>query len=212
MELSSKGAFSLTIESDKLKRGLRPSRRTPRNMGYLVKAQGAVGRDGVLQSIEDLEFLDTSLVGEDFPYPQIFVFTNMIIVCGATRIYELVSGSLVLKYTATRIGSTWTAVDFFDYVYMSNGVDAVIRDSASKTYSISYTQPYCTAMCNYNGQVVVGGSGSDAGELNSVFSATSDVSCTVSLTGTMTLEFGDLLTEGGDTITTEGGDTLIGET
>lgn len=211
MELASKGAFSLTIEADKLKRGLRPSIRTPRNMGFLVSSIGAIGRDGVLQSLDSLERLDTSVITDAFPYPQIFVFTNLIIVCGSYNIYELVSGSLVLKYTASKVGTTWVAVDFFEYIYLSNGSEAVIRDASTKTYSISYTQPFCTAMCNYNGQVVIGGADSDAGELNTIFSAASDVSVTLSLTGTMTLEFGDLLTEDGKTITTEGGDTLIGE-
>jgi len=60
-----------------------------------------------------------------------------------------------LKLTVTE-GSTWTAVDFFDYVYLSNSKVAVIRDSASKVYSTTTTLPTATSICNFNGQVIIG--------------------------------------------------------
>ncbi|MCK4525976.1 hypothetical protein KAW18_01290 [candidate division WOR-3 bacterium] len=64
---------------------------------------------------------------------------------------------MVEKLTVTA-GSTWTAVDFFDYVYMSNGAVAVIRNAGSKTYSITTDQPKAMAICNFQGQVLIGAS------------------------------------------------------
>lgn len=148
-------AFSITIDSSKLSRGLRPSKRMPRNSGYLVECSGAVGRDGVLQVLEELTRIDTSVITDPHPYPQLFVFTNLIIICGKTKIYEYVGGSLVLKLTVTT-GSTWSAVDFYDYVYMSNGTVAVIRDAETKLYSITTDQPTAQAICNFQGQVLIG--------------------------------------------------------
>jgi hypothetical protein len=40
--------FSFTITSEQLTRGLRPSKRAPRDSKFLVESKGAVGRDGVL--------------------------------------------------------------------------------------------------------------------------------------------------------------------
>lgn len=148
-------AFSITIDSSKLSKGLRPSKRMPRNSGYLVECKGAVGKDGVLQVLDELTRIDTSVITDPFPYPQIFVFTNMIIVCGKTKIYEWVAGALVLKLTVTA-GSTWSCVDFFDHVYMSNGTVAVIRDAETKLYSITTDQPTAQAICNFQGQVLIG--------------------------------------------------------
>src|SRR3972149_8709232 len=120
------GEFTVTVTAEQLSRGLRPSKRVPRNSRYLVECQSAIGRDGVLQSIDELTRIATTVITDAFPYPQIFVFTNLIIICSQTKIYELVGGSLVLKLTVTP-GSTWSAVDFFYYVYMSNGKVAVKR-------------------------------------------------------------------------------------
>lgn len=185
MDIDRYGHFSLTIGADKLSRGLRPSKRSPRNAGFLVTSEGAVGRDGVLQSLDELTRMATSTITDGFPFPQIFVFTNMIIVCGVKKIYEWVSGSLVLKYTASAAGGTWDAVDFYDYIYMSNGKIAVIRDAGSKVYSLSATQPHATAMCNYNGQVLIGAPDVDGLGASLMLPAATGAA-TMSGTGTMT--------------------------
>lgn len=149
------GSFSITISSEQLARGLRPSKRVPRNSRYLIACVGAVGRDGTLQVIDILARMGTGIIADSFPYPQLFVFTNMIVVCSATEIFEWVAGSLVLKLTVAA-GSTWSAVDFFDYVYLSNGKVAVIRDSISRIYSITTTLPTASSICNFQGQVIIG--------------------------------------------------------
>ena len=147
--------FTFTITADQLTRGLRPSKRAPRDSKYLVESKGAIGRDGVLSAIDELSRMDTSDITDAFPFPQLFVFTNMVIVCSSTKIYEWVSGALVLKLTTTG-KSTWSAVDFYDYIYMSNGAVAVVRDSASGEYSVDSDLPTANSILNYNGQVVIG--------------------------------------------------------
>lgn len=148
------GRFTHNINSDQLSKGLRKSKRNPRNSGFLVTCQGAVGRDGVLQIIDELTRLDAA-IDEGFPFPQLFVFTNVIIICGQTKIYEWESGAIVLKLTVTP-GSLWKAVDFFDYIYLSNREVAVVRNAGSKTYSETTELPTATTICNFNGQVLIG--------------------------------------------------------
>lgn len=189
--------------------GLRPSKRMPRNTGSLITCKGAVGRDGVLQSIDQLtgiNVLPSEIIGTDtlnytciaphtaapatrpitganwatvwiqkgsagivwgdgttyadgindgFPYPQIFVFPNVIIVCGETGIFEWDGSKVVRKLTVTA-GITWSAVEFGDFIYMSNCTVAVTRDPSSKVYSVSSTLPAAGAICNFNGQVILG--------------------------------------------------------
>ena len=148
--------FTFTVSSDQLTRGLRPSKRAPRDSKFLVESKGAIGQDGVLCAIDQLTRTATAEVTDAFPFPQLFVFTNLIIVCGRLKIYELTSGSLSLKYTATTGGSTWTAVDFYNYVYLSNGREAVTRNPDTGVYSLSSTLPKAMSLCNFNGQVIVG--------------------------------------------------------
>jgi len=147
--------FTFTIEADQLARGLRPSKRVARNSKYLVESKGAVGRDGILSAIDALTRMVTGTITDTFPFPQLFVFTNMIIVCSQTKIYEWVGGALVLKLTVAA-GSTWTAVDFYSYVYMSNGKVAVVRSADTGEYSETTELPTGNSILNYNGQVVVG--------------------------------------------------------
>jgi len=150
------GKFTFTLNHGEMARGLRPSKRMARNTEYLVECDGAVGIDGNLSILDSITKIATATITDGFPFPQIFIFTNMLIVCGLGKIYEWDGSSLVLKYTATMKGSVWSAVDFFDYVWLSNGSESVIRDAGSKVYAIDTTQPKAQAMCNYNGQVIIG--------------------------------------------------------
>jgi hypothetical protein len=154
MELSRNGKFTHVVGGAKLAQGLRTNERMPRNNDMMITCIGAVGRDQVLQVIEELDRIDTSIITDSFPYPQLFVFTNMIIICSSTTIYELIGGSLVSKIVTTP-GSTWHAVDFHDYVYLSNGKVSVERDPSSREYSLS-SLPTAIGMCNFNGQIIIG--------------------------------------------------------
>uniref|UniRef100_A0A6M3IL20 Uncharacterized protein n=1 Tax=viral metagenome TaxID=1070528 RepID=A0A6M3IL20_9ZZZZ len=155
------GTFTVNISAEQLKRGLRPSKRSPRNTGYLVECLGAVGQDGVMQALALLSRLNTSVITDTFPFPQIFVCVHFIIVCSATKIYEFDGTILTLKYTAATAAGTWVIADFYDYIYLSNGSIAVIRDAGSKAYSLTTALPSATAICNFNGQVIIGASDTD---------------------------------------------------
>lgn len=211
-EFSRDGSFSLMIDSAQLSKGLRPSKRSPRNSGYLVECSGAVGKDDILQVIDQLTIINTvpsEVIGTDllnytciaphsssditkpitganwatvwiqkgsagiawvtgtsykdgindgFPYPQIFVLTNIIIVCGQTGIFEWDGSKVVRKLTVTA-GNVWSVTEFGDYIYMSNGVVSVVRSALDKTYSINTDLPIAGTICNYNGQVIVGNIG-----------------------------------------------------
>ena len=147
--------FSYVINSEHLVKGLRPSERAARDTKFLVEAKGAIGRDGVLCAIDQLTRFSTS-VTDTFPFPQLFVFTNFVLVCGLTKIYELKNGVLTLVHTASIAGSTWTAVDFYDYAYLTNGQVAVVRSPDTGIYSESTILPTGLSLCNFNGQVLVG--------------------------------------------------------
>ena len=165
MDVSPDGSFEFVIDSGQLSKGLRPSKRMPRNSGYLTECKGAVGFDGVLQVVEEITRFNTTAINTAFPYPQIFVFTNCIIVCNQTAIYEWVNGVLALVLDGLIAGSTWSAVDFFDYVYLSNGRQVVVRDvkdARSTIYFVSSTLPHAVAICNFNGQVLIGAPDVDA--------------------------------------------------
>ena len=155
MELVPRGDnFTLSFNAQDLSRGLRVSKRALRNSGYLVQSSGAVCRDGVLQTLDEMSREDFSIITDGFPYPQIFVFPDLIIVCGETEIYELVSGALELKITVSA-GTTWSAMASGEYVYMSNGEVSVVRDPNSLTYALS-DLPTASCICNFNGQVIIG--------------------------------------------------------
>lgn len=147
--------FTFIITADQLSKGLRPSRRMPRDSKYLIESKGAVGREGVLVAIDELARMATTEITDGFPYPQIFVFTNVMIVCGSTKIYERVGTTLVLKLTVAA-NLVWSAVDFYDYIYMSNGKVAVVRDSGTGGYTVTTDLPAANSMLNYNGQVIIG--------------------------------------------------------
>src|SRR4030043_1106143 len=162
MEVLRDGTFAFVVGPEALARGLRPSKRLPRNAQFLVQCEGAVGLDGVLQVLDDLETdrVDTSTeITDSFPYPQIFVFTNVILVCDETNIYEYDGTTLTLMLGPVAAGQTWAAVDFYDYIYMSNGTVSVLRAPNTGTYALTADQPTASAICNYNGQVMIGSPG-----------------------------------------------------
>lgn len=152
------GKFTFTVDRD-LARGLRPSAKNPRNEEYLITCDGAVGRDGVLCALESMTRLDTSIITDGFPFPQVFNFSYVTIICGLQTIYEYDAdaGTMTLKYTAAAAGGPWDAVDFHGYIYLSNGRIAVVRDHADGAYSLSSDLPFATSMCDYNGQVLITG-------------------------------------------------------
>ena len=148
-------SFTMTLDSKDVSKGLRPSSRSPRNSEFDVVCSGAVGRDGVLSRLESLTRIDTSVITDSFPYPQIFVFPDLIIIFGSTKIYEYVGTTLTLKLTVTA-GNLWSCIAKGLYAYMSNGVVAVERSPESGVYALATDVPIVESICDFNGQVIVG--------------------------------------------------------
>jgi hypothetical protein len=160
MEVLKDGTFTHSIDSETLARGLRPSKRAARNSNYLIECHGAVGIDKVLQVIDDLELsrVDTTLtIFDTFPYPQIFVLPNLILVCGSDMVYEYDGSSLNAVLGPVAVGNLWSLINLHDFVYMSNGVVSAIRVPTSGVFELVTDQPVAEAMCNFNGQIMVGG-------------------------------------------------------
>jgi len=149
------GKFTFTVDRD-LAKGLRPSEKNPRNEEFLVECVGAVGREGVLCSLEPMTRLDTSVITDGFPFPQIFSFSHITLVCGSQTIYEWDGSTLNLVYTATEPGGPWDAVDFQSFIYLSNGRVAVERQHSDGSY-VTSSLPTAVSMCNYSGQVMIAG-------------------------------------------------------
>jgi len=180
------GKFTFTIDNKDLSKGLRRVKQNPRNSDSLITCSGAIGLNGSLQVMDSLTRMATTTITDGFPFPQIFVLTNMTIVCGLTKIYEWDGAALVLKYTTTSPGGTWALVDFYNYVYLSNGEIAVVRDIGG-TYALSTTLPTTTTICNYNGQVLVGAPDIVTGGLGAnMILPSSPITVTNTQLGTMT--------------------------
>jgi len=160
MPILQNGQFTFTIESNELARGLRPTKRAPRNSKYLIECEGAVGLDGILSVLPQLEgsrIVDALLAGVTFPYPQVFVFIKVIIVATRSVIYEWDGTNLNLGIDVTGSeGLPWAAVDFFDYIYMSNTHVAVRRKYSDQLWELAPDLPTTSAICNYNSQVLIG--------------------------------------------------------
>ena len=156
MEVLRNGKFSFPLLG--LRKGLRKSKNNKKNSHSLLTCDGVFINEGMLESLETLTRISIAEITDGFPYPQIFVETNFIIVCGAKTVYEYdsVAGTLELKYTAAITASTWTLVSFHDYVYMSNGNVSIVRDAETRDWSESEDIPTAMAVCNYNGQVIIG--------------------------------------------------------
>lgn len=181
MQVLNNGYFSFTIEGKDLAKGLRESTRNRTNNPRMITCSGVVAREEFLEMLDELQSLinisggvigiEVTLGGQSvtfggqevtlgggspvsYPYPQLFVETNMIILCTPTSVYEYVDGDLTLKYEGNA-GSTWSLVAVHDFAFLSNGVVSLVRNPQSKEYEIS-DAPTGMAICNYNGQIIVG--------------------------------------------------------
>jgi len=113
MEVIRNGKFNIILSSKDLSKGLRKESSSVRDVPGMSDMSGLVSQDGVLQAMEQLSRINTDIITDDFPYPQIFILSNHILICGA----------------------------------------------GSGKYSVSSDLPIANAMCNYNGQVIIGAPG-----------------------------------------------------
>lgn len=142
--------------SEQLQKGLRAVAETPRNSLGLIQCDGAIGYHGTLQGIKAITAISTAAITDGFPYPQIFLLSNVILVCGRTKLYEWVNSALVEKITVTA-GNPWSVVDFFDQLIMTNGVVTVERRPGDKVYALRNDLPIGEALFNWGGRIIVGG-------------------------------------------------------
>lgn len=130
-----------------------------RNNPMLVECIGAIPYEKALQSIEQFTALDVSAMsGMAFPYPQLFVLSESIIVCDSDEIWEYdpVLDSLTLKLGSLPAGHVWDIVDFKSYLALVNGACIVTRDPDTGIFTKSSTMDYGSCLCNFNGQVLMG--------------------------------------------------------
>lgn len=162
---------------DFIRQGLAPNN-NKRNKPMLTQSIGALPYNKQLQAIETFTRIDTSsLSGVTFPYPQLFITSEFVIVCTEDSIYEY-DGSLTLKYGPVTIGSLWSLVDFKTYILLTNGAVTIRRSSTDGIYSPVETLSgwgngewggfgwggegtiiginYADSLCNYNGQLLAG--------------------------------------------------------
>ena len=142
--------------SEQLQRGLRPLAELPRNSNFLVQCDGAIGYHDSLQGITALTAMVTSAITDGFPYPQIFLLSNLILVCGKTKLYEWVNSTLVEKLTVSA-GNPWSLVEFYDQLLLTNGVVTVERRPGDKVYAIRADLPVANALFNHGGQILAAG-------------------------------------------------------
>lgn len=154
MEILRNGKFTDIIDAGGLSKGLRNAPAIKKNDAYFKELSSMVGKRGILQSYEFPEKLDTSVITDSFPYPQLFVFTNYVVVCDEEHIYELVNGTLVLKITVDG-HRTWKGVEFDNFLYLTNENVSVIRYLSDGSYAVA-DFPEASAALNYNGQVILG--------------------------------------------------------
>ena len=159
MTTNSRDTPGVLIEytSEQLQRGLRPVAEIPRNSNFLVTCDGAIGYHGSLQGIKDLVRMATTAITDGWPYPQIFVLPNVIVVCGQTKIYEWVSGALSAAKITVTAGNPWSLAEFYDQLLLTNGVVTVERRPNDKVYALRTDLVTGEALCNYGGQIIAGG-------------------------------------------------------
>src|SRR5512135_734305 len=131
-----------------------------RNNPALVQSDGAFVYEGALQAVE--QFTGMTLPASPttafaFPYPQLFVLSDVIILCNVDQIWELTgtTGSddngWTSKITSLTHGTPWTVVDSKNYIALSNMQVAVSKNPQTGGYAIDSTIP-TGSYGNYNGQ------------------------------------------------------------
>lgn len=144
-----------------IREGLRKHAENPRNSSGLIQCDGIIPEYESLTSLETPTRLTMDAVSATFPYPQVFVLKQVVLVCISTAIYTYsVSGdTLTLAIDSLTPGVTWSCADFGNFIILVNGKEVVTRDGADLTWSKanSLNIPTCTSIVNVNGQAILCG-------------------------------------------------------
>lgn len=154
METSQNGEFSIVLNNEDVALGLRKEAKQAKNIFEKIEISGMITQEGMLRTNPQHTRIDTSVITDGFPYPQLFVLNKAIIICGRTDIYEY-NGSILIHKLNVAGGMLWKAMDSFNFIYLTNGEVSVKRDPWSKAYALD-DEVISNALCNYNGQALAG--------------------------------------------------------
>jgi len=165
MKILPNGEFSVTWNTEDLKKGSAAHAVMSRSQENLATCKGALGTKGILRALEELSindmFIDEDelVVLDDFPFPQLIVTERLVLVCNRTSILEVLGdATLVEAISELPTGARWQYASSFEYIYLSNGEVTVVRDPFSREWAIDTTLPKAGAILNYKGQIFVGNS------------------------------------------------------
>ena len=155
-----------TVFEEGLQVGLKRSKYVRRKAEWLFQSLGMIPEDQVLQTIPQVP-TPITITGCSWPFPQLFKLRiGTILVCAEKHIYEQKDGSLILRYSSSSGGATWSCADFGEYVVLTNGHSLVERNPRSGEFN-EYDDckiPHCICVLNLNEQLLVGGPGVEVSE------------------------------------------------
>ena len=159
MKILPNGYFSYVIDGPTLSKGLRSNAANGKNSYTLIQSIGAIGKDSTLQSLPNIilsDLLEDPLViSNDFPFPQIFTLDRHLVVCNRDSILEWNYDRLVLKISVEG-GELWEVASIDNFIYFSNGKVSIVRNPNTGSYTLTTEAPVCSAICNFNGQIICG--------------------------------------------------------
>lgn len=146
--------LSLVLNNQEVALGLRKEEKQAKNVFAKTELSGMITQKGMLRSNPVHTRIDTSIITDGFPYPQLFVLNKVVIICGRTDIYEWNGTALIHKINVTG-GMIWKVLENFNFIYLTNGEVSVKRDPWSKYYALD-DKVVSSSLCNYNGQILAG--------------------------------------------------------
>src|SRR5512135_3785635 len=138
---------TVIVLKDILRQGLAQNN-NPRNNPALVQSDGAFVYEGALQSVEQFTAMTlpaTPTTAFAFPYPQLFVLSDVILLCNVDQIWEWAGSGgdngWTSMITSLTHGTPWTVVDQKSYIALSNMQVAVSKNPLTGGYAIDTSIP-----------------------------------------------------------------------
>lgn len=119
-----------------------------------------------LEGLIDLLSLDQNILQKqsNFPYPQLFVLTDLVLLCYPGEIYEVNNPQrpeqFYKVFETPKVAKPWTVADFGTYLVLSNGACRVQKDPSTKAYTEILNDPRfpnAEVFAAFNGQCLAGG-------------------------------------------------------
>ena len=155
MIINNDGTFTYTITHEGFCNGYAPFPYSMRNKGHMTECIDFREEDLMLYPAEQRgRYLPA--FSYFFPFPQVFVFDFVTIICNQKEIYEKIANSYILKYTTNVAASSWECINVGQFCLLSNGHVILKRDPVSLTYEELDDVPTGMSLCNYNAQILIG--------------------------------------------------------